>query len=415
MKILLFFYNILLIFLMPFVALFGYFIMKRKNKAGYYLERFGFIKVKDFNPEKSIWFHCASVGETRSIKPIVEYIRENYKDFSIIVSTMTATGRNEALNFIGADKAFLLPIENPPAVSNIIKTMNVKLMVIVDTELWPDLIYTASSIINVFLINARISDKTFKTYKRFSFIFKPLLKRFSCIMTKSQLDTDRFYEILKSDKNLITAGNIKFQARKNKEDVSLIEEFKDKRFFLMASTHAEEESEILSWFSSSMLQFDKIVIAPRHIERCEEILSIAEKAGYSSGLYSKNQFDKDVIIIDAFGKLEGLYILADKIFIGGSIKKIGGHNIYEALQFKKEVAVGPNMFSFAEIYNIAKKHKIVYEISSREDAISWLQCKNEDKEQNFKDFFEEIDKSNNKTIETITDILSAVMNISEKK
>lgn len=408
MRILLFIYNFILIILTPVLSIAGYFILRRKNKHQHYWERFGFIRIDDFKPVKSVWFHCASVGEVRSIKKIVDTLRQDNKDISIIISTMTATGRQIAVDYIKADKAFLLPIENSRAVSMIISYMNVSVLVIVDTELWPNLIFTASNQIPVFLINGRISDKTYKTYKRFKFIFKSVLKRFSAIMTKSELDEERFTNILGKSSKIITAGNIKFQERKSKDSVKTIKELENIKFFLAASTHKGEEEIILSWFNGSMEGFDKLIFVPRHIERSAEVKEIIEKQGYSVSLYSENDFSKQVMIIDAFGLLEGLYILADKIFIGGSLKEIGGHNIYEALQFEKTVAVGKYMFSFKEIFDEAKEFGLVKVINNKEDALQFMLGL--EKNNNFIDFFNRIDKINQDTVSTITDTISAVIN-----
>ena len=389
MRILLFIYNFILIILTPVLSIAGYFVLRRKNKHQHYWERFGFIRIDDFKPVKSVWFHCASVGEVRSIKKIVDTLRQDNKDISIIISTMTATGRQIAVDYIKADKAFLLPIENSRAVSMIISYMNVSVLVIVDTELWPNLIFTASNQIPVFLINGRISDKTYKTYKRFKFIFKSVLKRFSAIMTKSELDEERFTNILGKSSKIITAGNIKFQERKSKDSVKTIKELENIKFFLAASTHKGEEEIILSWFNGSMEGFDKLIFVPRHIERSAEVKEIIEKQGYSVSLYSENDFSKQVMIIDAFGLLEGLYILADKIFIGGSLKEIGGHNIYEALQFEKTVAVGKY-------------------INNKKNALQFMLGL--EKNNNFIDFFNRIDKINQDTVSTITDTINAVIN-----
>ena len=408
MRILLFIYNFILIILTPVLSVAGYFVLRRKNKHQHYWERFGFIRIDDFKPVKSVWFHCASVGEVRSIKKIVDTLRQDNKDISIIISTMTATGRQIAVDYIKADKAFLLPIENSRAVSMIISYMNVSVLVIVDTELWPNLIFTASNQIPVFLINGRISDKTYKTYKRFKFIFKSVLKRFSAIMTKSELDEERFTNILGKSSKIITAGNIKFQERKSKDNVKTIKELENIKFFLAASTHKGEEEIILSWFNGSMEGFDKLIFVPRHIERSAEVKEIIEKQGYSVSLYSENDFSKQVMIIDAFGLLEGLYILADKIFIGGSLKEIGGHNIYEALQFEKKVAVGKYMFSFKEIFDEAKEFGLVKVINNKEDALQFMLGL--EKNNNFIDFFNRIDKINQDTVSTITDTINAVIN-----
>lgn len=409
MKLILFLYNILLIIITPFAAIFGYFIMKRKGKADFWLERFGFIKRGEARFQKTIWFHAASVGETRSIKPIIDRLRKETGDISIAVSTMTAAGRLEALNFLKADAAFLLPIENAPAISRIIEEWNVKAVVIVDTEIWPNFIFTASSLAPLFLINGRISDKTFKKYKFLRLFFKPILKKFACIAAKSYEDETRFRALTGDADNIITAGNIKFQERKNPDEISVIDELKNTRFFLAASTHEGEEAEILSWFDKGKAGFDKIVIAPRHIERSGAIKKLAETNGYSAGLFSEKDFYKDVLIMDAFGKLEGLYLLADKIFIGGSLVSVGGHNIYEALQFKKTAGVGKYMFSFKEIYEDALKFNVAEEISPQ-NARLWLNRDDTSgSDKNFLDFFREIDKKNNRTINTVTDMIKSVM------
>ncbi len=407
MRILLFIYNFILIILTPVLSIAGYFILRRKNKHQYYWERFGFIKVDDFKPVKSVWFHCASVGEVRSIKKIADILRQNNPEISIVVSTMTSTGRQTAIDYIKADKAFLLPVENSRAVSMIISYMNVSVLVIVDTELWPNLIFTASNQVPVFLINGRISDKTYKTYKRFKFIFKSVLKRFSAIMTKSELDEERFVTILGKSSKIITAGNIKFQERKTKDSVKTIKELDNVKFFLAASTHKGEEEIIISWFDGKMEGFDKLIFVPRHIERSAEVKEIIEKQGYTVSFYSENDFSKQVIIIDAFGLLEGLYVTADKIFIGGSLKEIGGHNIYEALQFEKTVAVGKYMFSFKEIFDEAKKFGLVTVINNKEEALHFLLTLEQNN--NFIDFFNRIDKINQNTVSTITETINAVI------
>lgn len=407
MRILLVIYNFILIFITPIAAIFMYIIMRKKNKHQHFFERFGFIKVNDFNPKKSIWFHCASVGEVRSIKNIVDEIRKNHSDYSIIITTMTATGRQTAYDYIKADIAFLLPIESGSAFAKIIAYMNVSCLVIVDTELWPNLIYTASKAVPVFLINARISDKTFKTYKRFKFIFKNVLNQLSAILAKSNMDEERFAYILGNNKKVVTAGNIKFQERKKKEDVKVISELNNIKYLLLASTHETEEETLLSYMDNKMCGFEKIIIVPRHIERCKSIKEMVINKGYSVSLYSEKDFSKQVVIIDAFGMLESLYLKADKIFIGGSLVRIGGHNIFEALQFEKVISVGKNMFSFKEIFDKAKEYGLVCEIDNKNDFIKYIES--EDKDCNFQDFFNKLESENKNTLSIITETIETVL------
>lgn len=407
MRVLLLIYNFILVLLTPVLAVIMYIVMRKKNKHQHFFERFGFIKVTDFNPSKSIWFHCASVGEVRSIKNIVDNIRASHSDYSIIITTMTATGRQTAYDYIKADMAFLLPIESGSAFAKIISYMNVSCLVIVDTELWPNLIYTVSKIVPVFLINARISDKTFKTYKRFKFIFRDVLKHFSAILAKSKIDEERFANILGNNNKVITAGNIKFQERKKIENVKVYDEFNNLKYLLLASTHETEEETLLSYMDNKMYGFDKIIIVPRHIERCSNIKEMIIKKDYSCSLYSENDFSKQIIIIDAFGMLESLYAGADKIFIGGSLVNIGGHNIFEALQFEKIVSVGKNMFSFKEIFDKANKYGLINVIECKDDFIKYIS--NNENSNNFNEFFKELDSENKNTLSIITETIETVL------
>ena len=156
-----------------------------------------------------------------------------------------------------------------------------------------------------------------------------------------------------------------------------------------------------------MCGFEKIVIVPRHIERCKSIKEMVINKGYSVSLYSEKDFSKQVVIIDAFGMLESLYLKANKIFIGGSLVHIGGHNIFEALQFEKVISVGKNMFSFKEIYDNAKEYGLVCEIDNKNDFIKYLES--EDKEYNFQDFFNKLESENKNTLSIITETIGTVL------
>lgn len=406
MKLVHFLYNIIYIILLPIGFLIYAIIINIKGGEKGFIERFGLIKLKKAPRSKSIWFHCASVGEVRSILNIVNLVRKNHKDVDIIVTTMTTTGRKEAEVYIDADEYFLLPIENSSAITHLIKLLGVKLFFIVDTEIWPNLIYSAGSNTKLIMINGKISEKSFKTYYKFRFFFSPLFRKFSAILTKSRLDYERFVKITKNDKNIAPLGNIKFQERKNIDSIDLMERFKNIKFALAASTHNNEEEIFLDGYIKSSNNFHKAIIAPRHINRAKDIVEMVIQKGKSVSLYSENK-DTEIIVIDSFGLLEKLYISATKIFIGGSIVNIGGHNIFEALQFEKTIAVGENMQDFAEIYQPAKSHNLLTIVSNSDDISTWLNI--DDEKKDFSKFFEEIDNMNKNTIQTIEDIINDVL------
>lgn len=414
MRLLLFLYSLTLTVFSPLAFIMCYIWAKRKGDALGFAERFGFIKLPGAPKTKSVWFHAASVGEVRSVKNIIDKLRTSSPDIIIIVSTMTTTGRQTAKTYLNADYAFLLPIENASAIAYIIKLMGVKVFFVVDTEIWPNMITAAANETAIMMINARVSSRTIKTYMRFRFLFGHVLRKFDKIFTKSSEDTARFEQIVGNKRIIKTAGNIKFQNRKNINDVAPINDFLNERIFLAASTHPKEEEFILKNLKKHENSFDKIIIAPRHINRSHEIKIIAGKLGYKAALYSaKNFTGSKVIIIDAFGMLESLYLISHKIFIGGSIAQIGGHNIYEALQFYKSVGTGPNIWNFAEIFHDAQDFGLVKTFISETEFENWLIDKKEPTLKKFDSFFQLTDDKNNKTIDLI--VTEATIYLSDEK
>lgn len=402
MRLVLFIYNLILIIALPFIFVITYIFAYKKNDTKFFGERFGLIKLNHSPRQKSVWFHAASVGEVRSVKDIVDNIRTKCPETSIMVSTMTTAGRATAIDYLKADEAFLLPIENALAIRYLIKLMGVKIFFVVDTEIWPNMINAAAAETTLIMINGRVSRRTYKSYMRFKFIFRYVLRKFTKIFVKSGEDKIRFEHLLDRETNVETLGNIKFQNRKKIEDIARIKEFQNKKIFLATSTHQKEEEYILTNIKEEEHLFDKIIITPRHIARSVEIKKIAEKLGYNASLYSEKNPNTEVVIIDAFGILENLYVMSNKIFIGGSIAEIGGHNIYEALQFYKRVGCGPNIQNFAEIFHDAQEFKLATSFISKDEFLNWVRTEENTHRQKFDDFFKVIDEKNKKILDAIT-------------
>lgn len=332
-------------------------------------ERMGLKLPPPANTRRTFWLHAASVGEMRSLKHLVEILRSKYPEHGIILSTMTEGGYNTAIREIQPDAVFLLPIENYFAIKTIIRRYRVDILFITDTELWPNLIISASGEIDVVMLNARISDKTIKTYNRFRILFAPLMRRLKCIITKSETDAERFSGIIGHNNNVIVGGNIKFFMA---DDIS---DNRDTgitgRVAFAASTHKPEEELFLKAALATEKSFDHIVLAPRHISRAGEVLATARTLGFDAGLYSENTKNK-VIVVDELGLLEPIYKISSKIFVGGSIADIGGHNIFEALQYGKPVAVGENTYNFNDIVPLAASYGVTTVLHSQDDLCAWL-------------------------------------------
>ncbi|MGC8768023.1 3-deoxy-D-manno-octulosonic acid transferase [Calditerrivibrio sp.] len=393
-----FIYNVILLLLIPIIIPLGYIIAYRKGEYKDYFERIGFIKI-DKTIKKSIWIHCASVGEVRSIKTLYTTIRREFPDLSIIISTTTATGKRIAIEELQPDLSILLPIENRWAISYLLDILQCKLFIIVDTEIWPNLINTVHKKIPLILINGRISDRSFKRYKMLKFIFKPLLNKFTKIFTKSPEDTDKFKELLNSEYKLVTLGNIKFLNFSRPQDLGIIPP--NKRILVAASTHEGEEELVIDAFLDiiDLDIFDQLIIAPRHLNRIDSVKDLCTKKGLKICTLTKYNSDVDAVIVDRFGSLEYLYSLSLKIFVGGSIVNIGGHNIFEALQFKKVIAIGPHMQNFQEIFTLALKYNVVKVIENKKELIDYL--KSQYNNADFENFFKALDFSSREKLKPI--------------
>lgn len=397
-------YNFLIAALVPIAVPVGYLIALKRKEDEDYFQRYGVISFPE-PPEKTIWFHCASVGEVRSLKSVMEFIKKEHPELKVIISTTTATGKKMADAELEPYFAFLLPIENSMSISHIIEFMNVKAVFIIDTELWPNLIRMASKRSNLYLLNGRISDKTFKSYMKLNFLFGHLLRKFETIFTKSEEDTEKFSKVKGNPEGITTLGNIKFQSRAEKIDSGIFNFIKNHRTFAAASTHSGEEEIVIKAFIANK-SCDRLIIAPRHINRTEDVVKLVKEHGLSVSILAERDGSSDVVVVDRFGTLEELYQSAEKIFIGGSLNNTGGHNIFEALQFEKCVATGSNMRNFQEIYDLAKENEVVAEVADENDLREFLEAPACGKD--FSDFFNALDSERDRKLASFEEVLKSV-------
>lgn len=394
-------YNLLIAFIVPFAVPLGYLVAIKKKEDEDYFERFGFITFPE-PPEKSVWFHCASVGEVRSLKSVMEFITEEFPELKVIISTTTATGKRMANAELEPYYAFLLPLENSMSIAHIIDYMNVRAVFIVDTELWPNMIRIAAKKSKLYLLNGRISDRTFKSYMKFRFIFRKLLGKFETIYTKSDQDTEKFAAIKGTGEGIVALGNIKFQSRAEKIDSGIFGFIKNHRIFAAASTHGGEEETAINAFRDAKT-CDRLVLAPRHIHRVDDVLKLAREMGFTASLLAERDGSTDIVVVDRFGTLEELYAFSEKVFIGGSLNNTGGHNIFEALQFEKNVSTGPNMTNFQEISDLAVSFGVSTIVKDANELAAYLQA--DDDKSGFGGFFQALDSDRNRKLACLKEVL----------
>ena len=287
-----------------------------------------------------VHFHACSFGEVRSIAPLVS----KFKDTAAI-SVVTKTGFDEAKK-ITPNTRFLpfeifLPFWLKPA----------KITVIFEAELWLGLVFWAKfKGSRVILINARISDRSYKSYLRFSFFYRYLFKFIDKIYAQSDLDKERLERL--GAKNIVVSGNIKSAFLPNP---SKIYAKPKERVIVLASTHAGEEELILRELNLSAN--DKLILVPRHPERFGEageiLAKFAAKNGLSFAKFSKTKnFDAQCVLVDAMGELVNIYKFSDVVVLGGSfVPNVGGHNPIEATQFENAVISGEFIFNQKALYS----------------------------------------------------------------
>jgi len=218
---------------------------------------------------------------------------------------------------------------------------------------------------------------------------------------------EKFSKIKGSNTNISCIGNLKFYFEEKNPEFKIDEEFKNKTIAFCSSSHNPEEKMFLNALEKSGADFDKIIIAPRHLNRVQDIENLLQSKNIGYSLYSSKNYSEKYIILDEFGLLEQFYSISCKIFIGGSTEGTGGHNIFEALQFEKIPATGSQMNNFKEIFELAKKYNLI-KITDDETSLSKYFIEKNEK-YDFKPFFDEL-KQYNKSTETIVKLIKEIVN-----
>lgn len=373
-------YDILFLFVAIVYSL--VYLFKGKFHQGF-LARLGFLP-NDIHLNHPIWIHAVSVGEVASIKMLVGLLKAAYPDRQFVISTVTPTGNRIARGFSGKDDfVTYLPFDLSFIVKKVIDRISPSLFIIVETELWPNLItFLNSRKIPVVVVNARISDRSFGRYRLAKLIFKPLLNKINLFCAQSDLDAGRLIRLgVREDKIKVT-GNVKFdmvvyedKATKAADLSSKLGIGAESKFFVAGSTHPQEEEIILSAYKKILPDFPylKLLIAPRHPERSAEIGKIISGFGFQTVYVSKLEslcarcIPRPVFVLDVIGRLMDFYQISDIVFVGGSLVIKGGHNILEPASLGKPILSGQHMFNFRDIAELFLRNNAIIVVHNDEE------------------------------------------------
>ncbi|MFA6740172.1 MAG: lipid IV(A) 3-deoxy-D-manno-octulosonic acid transferase [Arcobacteraceae bacterium] len=304
--------------------------------------------LKDNIPFKKngVWFHSCSMGETKAIKPLIENYLKNAN-----ISVITNTGFEEAKKISSNVRYLPFEIFLPFWITK------QKVLVVMEAELWYLLFLLAKKKgAKTLLINARISDKSYKSYKRFSFFYKRIFKNIDKVFAQSEVDKQRLEELGASNVEVI--GNIKL-AQLPKINFEL--EKPTQVVITAASTHENEEKLILNAYKKDQ---GKLIIVPRHPERFEKvdllIKEFVKDKDISYQRYSiKEDFKSDIILVDKMGILNDIYAISDVVILGGAFEKIGGHNPIEPAFFNCKIISGKNIFNQKSLFDCIKNYYLI--------------------------------------------------------
>ena len=327
-------------------------------------ERFGWFKTPSL--KDPIWIHAVSVGEVQAALPLVNELLARYPDCSIVVTTTTPTGSGRVCAELG-DSVFhvYLPYDLPGAVERFLDRIKPKCLLVMETELWPNLFYQSRQRdIPVVVANARLSERSFEGYQRLRGLTQATLQQISLIAAQDESDAKRFELLGLPAKHIRVTGSIKFDldipdstvkaGKKLRQSFGENAENKQRPVWIAASTHEGEDEKILRAFATvrGKISDALLILVPRHPERFSTVVTLSEKQGFNVVRRSENRncdSTTEVFVGDTLGELLVFYAASDVAFVGGSLVPTGGHNVLEPAALGLPVIIGPYMFNFAAI------------------------------------------------------------------
>ena len=361
---------------------------------------------------KLIWFHASSIGEFNSIIPIIEKLNKKKSKLDFLITTTTLSSGNLAKTKLKKFKNVqhrFFPLDVIFLIDAFLRLWKPDKIFLVDSEIWPNLILHANKKgIPIALINARLTVRSFNKWIMFPKTAKKIFNSFDLCLS-SNLETKKFLEKLNA-RNIYFKGNIKLINKVNFKNIKNINKkiLSNKRFWIAASTHEEEEIFCLKTHLRIKQKYNDIltIIAPRHIERTQDIKSLSKKFNLEAQILNKGEpimKKKEIIIINSFGVLQEYFKFSKSVFMGKSLirklKNDSGQNPIDAAKLKCKIYHGPFVYNFKEIYKILKKNNISKKIENYKELSANL----------ISDLKSPI-KKNNKSVSIINDLGQKTLN-----
>lgn len=407
------FYQIIRRILQPFILI----LMMIGGKKGEFLKKRLKQDFSSLKKEEYIWVHCSSVGEINLSETLIKKLLDNRKE-RILLTMFTDTGIGVARDkFVKNERVdiFYFPLDDRKNILDILKRIKLNLLILVETEIWPNLITEIGKKSKVIIVNGRISDRSFKRYQKLSSYLKKIFLYVDRFYMQSDEDSRRIIEIGAEKSRVETLGNLKFDISfqkyndEERKELQSLFNVDSRKVFTAGSSRSGEYEILLDTFKN--LKNTLLVLVPRHIERTPKIEEIIKEYGFSYKKYSELESKKektDIIIVDKIGILRKIYSITDIAFVGGTLVNIGGHSLLEPLFYGKTPIFGPYLQNVKEISREILELGLGYKVTNMNEfleAIKEIGIKQESSSEKIRELFEKNNRTADKIVERIKKLI----------
>lgn len=382
-------YSLALLLVVPVFLLLAVWqtITGNKLAARRQFQRCGFLpRVKK---KQGILVHCVSVGEVVTAAKLLKVMLQQQPDLVITITTTTATGAEQVQKtFADSVQHLYLPYDLPFNMARLLNKLQPSQVLVTEVELWPNMIHACwRRNIPVTIINARMTNRSVRSYQKISALFQPMLHKLKQVCAQGQRDFDNYQALDIPREKLFLSGNIKFDLQLTTADQQRAQQLKQtlalppRPIFIAGSTHDPEEQLLLEAYKTLSQQSPDLllILVPRHPQRFEKVYQLCQQFQFKTVRMSQNQScqaDTQIILGDTLGQLNSLYALADFAYIGGSIADRGGHNPLEASIHGLPVMMGPHIYNNPEICQVLADAQVLFSVNDTQEitqmAHTWL-------------------------------------------
>lgn len=333
-------------------------------------------------PAADIWLHAVSVGEVNAAAPVVNALRRERPELRWVITTITPTGSERVRALWGEGVVHVyVPYDLPGAVSRFLRYYRPHIALVMETELWPNLLFGCRDHgIPTYILNARLSARSLRGYRVLAPLISRVVRTVKRIGAQSAPDASHFVALGAAPERVVNTGNLKFDIAAPDGLPEFVGQFRrhlgPRPVWIAASTHEDEEAAVIAMHRRLREQHPGLLLlwAPRHPERFAKVADLAHAAGWQVGLRRASTWpaqNDEVFVVDTLGELMAFYACADVAFVGGSLQAIGGHNLLEPAAVGTAMVTGPHLHNFAEISRRLQEAQAL-EIGADSEAVAGL-------------------------------------------